>query len=40
MEPDKADYMMKELEKSVEGMDDENPDPKQMASLMRKMRDE
>ena len=37
MEPDKANYMMKELEKSVAGMDDENPDPKQVASLMRKM---
>ena len=37
MEPDKAGYIMRELEKSVDGMDDENPDPKQMASLMRKM---
>jgi len=29
--------MMKELEGAVGGMDDENPDPKQMGALMRKM---
>jgi hypothetical protein len=28
---------MRELEGSMHGMDDENPDPKQMGSLMRKM---
>jgi hypothetical protein len=28
---------MKELESSIAGMDDENPDPKQMGTLMRKM---
>jgi hypothetical protein len=29
--------VMKEMEKAVGGMDDENPDPRQMGSLMRKM---
>jgi hypothetical protein len=29
--------MMKELEGAIGGMDDENPDPKQMGALMRKM---
>ena len=28
---------MKEMEKSIDGMDDENPDPKQMGSFIRKM---
>ena len=28
---------MRELEGSMHGMDDENPDPKQMGSLMRRM---
>ena len=29
--------MMKELEGAIGGMDDDNPDPKQMGALMRKM---
>ena len=29
--------MMKELETSISGMDEDNPDPKQMGSLMRRM---
>jgi hypothetical protein len=29
--------MMRELEGAIGGMDDENPDPKQMGALMRKM---
>jgi len=37
LEPGKADLLMKEMEKSIDGMDDENPDPKQMGSLIRKM---
>ena len=31
--------LMKELEGAIGGMDDENPDPKQMGALMRKMCD-
>ena len=27
--------VMKEMEKTISGMDDENPDPRQMGSLMR-----
>ena len=29
--------VMKEMEKTISGMDDENPDPRQMGSLMRRM---
>ena len=29
--------VMKEMEKAVSGLDDENPDPRQMGSLMRRM---
>ena len=35
--PDQANRMMKELENSIAGMDEDNPDPKQMGSLMRRM---
>lgn len=35
--PEKAGAIMKELEGSMQGMDDENPDPRQMGSLMRRM---
>ena len=35
----KANAVMQELESSMKGMDDDNPDPKQMGSLMRKMCD-
>ena len=37
MDPAKSGELMKELESSIAGMDDENPDPKQMGTLMRKM---
>ena len=37
MDPAKSGELMKELEGSIAGMDDENPDPRQMATLMRKM---
>ena len=37
MEPSQANQMMKELESSISGMDEDNPDPRQMGSLMRKM---
>ena len=37
MDPDQANRMMKELENSIAGMDEDNPDPKQMGSLMRRM---
>ena len=37
MDPAKAEQVMKELEGAMGGMDDENPDPKQMGHLMRKM---
>ena len=37
LEPGKADLLMKEMEKSIDGIDDANPDPKQMGSLIRKM---
>lgn len=33
----KMERLMAELEKDMAGMDEENPDPKQMAHLMRKM---
>ena len=31
--------VMKEMEKAMSGIDDENPDPRQMGSLMRRMCD-
>ena len=37
MDENQANQMMKELENSISGMDEENPDPKQMGSLMRRM---
>ena len=37
MDPSQANQMMKELETSISGMDEDNPDPKQMGSLMRRM---
>jgi hypothetical protein len=37
LDPKQAELAMRELEGSMHGMDDENPDPKQMGSLMRKM---
>ena len=37
MDPSQANQMMKELESSISGMDEDNPDPRQMGSLMRKM---
>ena len=39
MEPAKANQVMSEIEKSMQGMDDENPDPRQMGTLMRKICD-
>ncbi|MDG1138903.1 MAG: hypothetical protein P8N49_05225 [Opitutales bacterium] len=39
LDPKQANVVMKELESSMAGMDDDNPDPKQMGSLMRKMCD-
>ena len=39
LDPKKANAVMQELENSMKGMDDNNPDPKQMGSLMRKMCD-
>lgn len=39
LDPKKANAVMQELENSMKGMDDDNPDPKQMGSLMRKMCD-
>ena len=36
LEPGKR-FIDEEMEKSIDGMDDENPDPKQMGSLIRKM---
>lgn len=35
----KMERVMAELERDMAGMDEENPDPKQMAHLMRKMTD-
>ncbi len=37
MDGDHANEIMKELESSISGMDEDNPDPRQMGSLMRKM---
>ena len=37
MDPNQAEGVMKELEGAMNGMDDENPDPRQMGQLMRKM---
>ena len=37
MDPSKSAELMKELESSIAGMDEENPDPRQMGSLMRRM---
>lgn len=37
MDPSQAEGVMKELEGAMSGMDDENPDPRQMGQLMRKM---
>ncbi len=34
---EKAALVMKELEGAMHGMDDDNPDPRQMGSLMRRM---
>ena len=35
--PEKANSFMKELESAMHGMDENNPDPRQMGSLMRRM---
>jgi hypothetical protein len=37
LEPNKAQHLMQEMEKSISSIDDENPDPKQMGHLMRQM---
>ena len=37
LEPNKAKHLMQEMEKSISSIDDDNPDPKQMGNLMRKM---
>lgn len=37
MDPARAEGVMKELEGALDGMDDDNPDPRQMGKLMRKM---
>ena len=37
MDDSKAEKVMQELEGAMGGMDEENPDPKQMGQLMRKM---
>src|SRR6056300_1882269 len=37
MDPKQAEKVMKELEGAMGGMDEDNPDPKQMGQLMRKM---
>ena len=39
LDPQKAELLMRELEGATSQMDDENPDPKQMGQLMRKMCD-
>ena len=39
MAADKVQGVMKELEGAMSGMDDNNPDPRQMGALMRKMCD-
>ncbi len=37
MDPRQSNRIMKELEGAMSGMDDENPDPRHMGNLMRKM---
>ena len=37
MSEKQASQVMQELEKNLGGMDDENPDPRQMGKMMRKM---
>ena len=37
LEPKQAELAMRELEGSMQGIDEDNPDPKQMGSLMRRM---
>ena len=37
MDPGQAEKVMQELEGALDGMDEDNPDPRQMGSLMRKM---
>ena len=37
MDPGQAEKVMQELEGALGGMDEDNPDPRQMGSLMRKM---
>ena len=37
MDPKQAEGVMKELEGAIGGMDEDNPDPRQMGELMRKM---
>ncbi len=37
MDPNQAEKVMKELEGAMGGMDEDNPDPRQMGQLMRKM---
>jgi truncated hemoglobin YjbI len=37
MSEKQASHVMKELEKNLGGMDDENPDPRHMGKMMRKM---
>jgi|TARA_B110000438_G_scaffold300895_1_gene354385 hypothetical protein len=39
MDESKAQAAMQELEGAIEGMDEENPDPRQMGQLMRRMCD-
>jgi len=39
MEESKAQAAMQELEGAIEGMDEDNPDPRQMGQLMRRMCD-
>ena len=39
MEDPRVQAMMKEMERTVDGMDPENPDPRVMGSLLRKMGD-
>ncbi len=37
LDDNQSAHVMKEMEKAMSGMDDENPDPRQMGSLMRRM---
>ena len=39
LEGPQAEAAMRELERSIEGMDEDNPDPRQMGRLMRRMCD-